>query len=60
MEVGARDGLQNVKGKILPTMLKLELIRRLLSAGVRDLEVGSFVRPDKVPQASMRIDSEAD
>ena len=47
-EVGARDGLQN-EALILPTALKAELIRRLLSSGISAIEVASFVRPDLIP-----------
>lgn len=32
-----------------PTEVKLELVRRLVDAGVRDFELSSFVRPDLVP-----------
>lgn len=50
--MGPRDGLQNIGGKIVPTEVKLELIQRLLKSGVKVMEVGSFVRPDRVPQVS--------
>ena len=49
VEVGPRDGLQNEK-QIIPTEIKLELIERLASAGLRDIEVTSFVSPKWVPQ----------
>lgn len=49
VEVGPRDGLQNEQA-ILPTEVKLELIRRSLAAGVRRIEVASFVHPKRVPQ----------
>ena len=49
VEVGPRDGLQNEK-QILPTATKLELIRRLAAAGLRDIEATSFVSPKWVPQ----------
>ena len=49
VEVGPRDGLQNEKD-VVPTATKLELIRRLASAGLRDIEVTSFVSPKWVPQ----------
>ena len=49
IEVGPRDGLQNEK-QILPTATKLELIRRLAAAGLRDIEATSFVSPKWVPQ----------
>ena len=48
-EVGPRDGLQN-ESQILSTNQKLELIARLLRAGLKDIEVGAFVRSDRVPQ----------
>jgi len=52
VEVGARDGLQNEKGAIIPVETKVELINRLARAGVTNLEVGSFVSPKWVPQVS--------
>lgn len=49
VEVGVRDGLQN-EAKVFPTQVKLDLIGKLLDAGVRRLEVASFVHPKLVPQ----------
>jgi len=49
VEVGPRDGLQN-EPDVVPTDIKVELIKRLLAAGVRRLEAASFVNPKKVPQ----------
>jgi hydroxymethylglutaryl-CoA lyase len=49
VEVGPRDGLQNEKQSI-STQTKLELIERLAAAGLRDIEVTSFVSPKWVPQ----------
>ena len=49
VEVGARDGLQNEKNSV-SLHTKLELIRRLATTGVRDIEAGSFVAPKWVPQ----------
>jgi hydroxymethylglutaryl-CoA lyase len=49
VEVGPRDGLQS-EPDILPTATKLELIGRLVDAGVRRVEVASFVNPRRVPQ----------
>jgi hydroxymethylglutaryl-CoA lyase len=49
VEVGPRDGLQN-EDRTVPTATKVELIRRLVAAGARAVEVGAFVRPDRVPQ----------
>ena len=47
-DVAARDGLQS-GAVVWPTDDKLELIRRLVAAGVRRLEVASFVNPQRVP-----------
>ena len=49
VEVGPRDGLQNEK-KTVPTAIKVELIERLVQAGLRAVEAGSFVSPKWVPQ----------
>jgi len=49
VEVGARDGLQNEK-TLVSTADKLTLITRMIDAGVKRLEVASFVNPARVPQ----------
>jgi len=49
IEVGPRDGFQFEK-KIIPTNLKLEIISGLVDAGLKDIQVTSFVHPDVVPQ----------
>jgi hydroxymethylglutaryl-CoA lyase len=49
VEVGPRDGLQNEQA-LLSTAAKLELINRCLGAGVKRIEVASFVHPKRVPQ----------
>lgn len=49
IEVGPRDGLQNEKA-IVPTERKLELLNLLARAGVRRIQVTSFVHPRVVPQ----------
>ena len=49
VEVGARDGLQNEK-EVIGTSGKLELLTRLIDAGVQRVEVASFVNPARVPQ----------
>ena len=49
VEVGPRDGLQNEKN-IVPTSVKVELIRRLVSSGLHVVEATSFVSPKWVPQ----------
>jgi len=48
-EVGPRDGLQNESVQV-PTDAKIEMIERLVDAGMRDVEIGSFVHPKWVPQ----------
>jgi hydroxymethylglutaryl-CoA lyase len=48
-EVGPRDGFQNLP-RVLDTALKLEIIAGLVEAGVSELQVASFVHPQKVPQ----------
>ncbi|WP_293699785.1 hydroxymethylglutaryl-CoA lyase [uncultured Agrococcus sp.] len=48
-EMSPRDGLQ-AEPTSLSSDAKIELIRRLDDAGLPVIEVGSFVRPDRVPQ----------
>ena len=48
-EVGVRDGLQN-ESTILSTEEKLVLIYKLMAAGVKKIEVASFVNPNLMPQ----------
>ncbi|ACV59065.1 hydroxymethylglutaryl-CoA lyase [Alicyclobacillus acidocaldarius] len=48
-EVGPRDGLQNEPG-VIATEIKVELVERLMDAGVRFIEVSSFVHPKWIPQ----------
>jgi hydroxymethylglutaryl-CoA lyase len=48
-EVGLRDGLQSI-ARTLPTAQKLEWLRAAHAAGLRELEVGSFVPPRLLPQ----------
>ena len=48
-EVGPRDGLQSVK-RVMPTAAKLRWIQALADAGLREIEVGSFVSPKLLPQ----------
>ena len=49
IELGPRDGLQNEK-QTVPTDIKVDLIHRLVDAGVTKLETTSFVSPKWVPQ----------
>lgn len=48
-EVGPRDGLQNCKG-VMPSAVKMRWIQGLYDAGLREIEVGSFVPPKLFPQ----------
>ncbi|KAJ0818904.1 putative hydroxymethylglutaryl-CoA lyase [Helianthus annuus] len=49
VEVGPRDGLQNEKD-IVPTSVKVELIKMLVDSGLQVVEATSFVSPKWVPQ----------
>ena len=65
VEVGPRDGLQN-ETATLDTSLRVELIRQLADAGLKNIEAGSFISPKWVPQMAntadvlARLDLEAD
>ena len=48
-EVGPRDGLQSIK-RAMPTQVKHRWIRALAAAGLREIEVASFVPPKLLPQ----------
>jgi hydroxymethylglutaryl-CoA lyase len=48
-EVGPRDGLQNEKA-VVPVEVKVELVERLVAAGLKIVEATSFVHPRWVPQ----------
>ena len=49
IDVGPRDGLQNEK-QAVPAAIKMELVHRLQDAGLKNIEVTSFVSPKWVPQ----------
>jgi len=49
VEVGPRDGFQNVK-KIIPTEDKITIIQAMIQAGIRTMEITSFVNPKWLPQ----------
>lgn len=49
VEVGPRDGLQNISD-FVPTETKVQLIRKLVAAGFKRMEIGSFVSPKAIPQ----------
>jgi len=55
VEVGPRDGLQNEKQNV-PAALKIELIARLGAAGLKAIEVTSFVSPKWVPQMADNVE----
>jgi hydroxymethylglutaryl-CoA lyase len=48
-EVGPRDGLQN-EARQVPTAEKIRFIDSLVAAGIRDIEITSFVSPKWIPQ----------
>ena len=47
-EVGPRDGLQGIKSEI-PLEDKVTMVNLLYNAGLKNIEVGSFVHPKRVP-----------
>lgn len=49
VEMGLRDGLQNEK-TVLSSEVRVDFARRLIEAGVKRVELGSFVSPQWVPQ----------
>ena len=54
VEVGPRDGLQNEKQPV-DAAVKVELVHRLQAAGLREIEVTSFVSPKWVPQMADNV-----
>lgn len=55
VEVAPRDGLQNIKTNV-STEVKTTLINKLCDAGIKDIEVTSFVSPKWVPQMADAAD----
>src|SRR5689334_6893798 len=55
VEVGPRDGLQN-EAHIASTAAKAQFIRLLTAAGLRDIEVTSFVHPKAIPQLADAVE----
>lgn len=49
VEVGLRDGLQNEK-QVVDIETRILMAEKLVEAGVRRIELGAFVRADKIPQ----------
>ncbi len=59
IDVGPRDGLQNEKQPV-PAAVKIELVQRLQAAGLKEIEVTSFVSPKWVPQMADNAEVMAD
>jgi hydroxymethylglutaryl-CoA lyase len=55
VEVGPRDGLQN-EAVPVSVDVRVELVGQLARAGLRRIEVGSFVSPRRVPQMAGTAD----
>ena len=55
MEVGLRDGLQNIRGE-LSIEDRLFIIEGLIEAGITNIQIASFVNPKKVPQMAFAED----
>lgn len=51
IEVGPRDGFQNIKN-FIETNIKIQIINKLIEAGISRMEVTSFVNPKAIPQMS--------
>ena len=49
VEVGPRDGLQN-EALNVPAEIKINLVEKLVDAGLKSVEAGAFVSPKWVPQ----------
>lgn len=49
IEIGPRDGFQNVT-EFIPTEKKKEIIEKLIEAGVKRMQLTSFVSPKHIPQ----------
>jgi hydroxymethylglutaryl-CoA lyase len=54
-EVGPRDGLQN-EARQVPTAEKIRFIDALVGAGIRDIEITSFVSPKWIPQLADAVE----
>ncbi len=49
VEIGPRDGFQSVKA-FIPTDIKMKVIDMLVTAGIRKIQITSFVSPKAIPQ----------
>lgn len=56
IEVGPRDGFQSITCMLIPTQKKLEIIDRIIEAGVRHIEYTSFVSSKAIPQLADAAD----
>jgi hydroxymethylglutaryl-CoA lyase len=54
-EVGPRDGFQSWP-QFIPTSIKVEVVKALIAAGVREIETTSFVSPRAVPQMADAVE----
>jgi hydroxymethylglutaryl-CoA lyase len=55
VEVGPRDGYQSI-AQFIPTETKIDFVRRAAAAGLRRIEIGSFVNPKVLPQLADTAD----
>lgn len=55
VEVGVRDGLQAVR-TVIPARLKIQLVEKLRDAGLKEIELTSFVSPKWVPQMADQME----
>jgi hydroxymethylglutaryl-CoA lyase len=55
VEVGPRDGLQNEK-QLISSAAKIEFINQLSETGLRQIEVTSFVNPQRIPQLTDHLE----
>jgi hydroxymethylglutaryl-CoA lyase len=55
VEVGPRDGYQGIK-PFIPTRTKIDLLRRLVSSGLKRVEIGSFVSVAALPQLADTVE----
>ena len=58
VDVGLRDGIQREE-KFIPTEMKLEYVKGLVDAGIKEIQVTSFVNPKIVPQMADAADLSA-
>ena len=49
LEVGMRDGLQNINTN-LKIKDRIALVKGLISAGIKNIQLASFVNPKRIPQ----------